>query len=125
VDVAAVLAGEDDDMPTVSEIWGAQFGPTDARVTAGQMLAEARSEARKARLTAEATLAAVQGYSVEQVLARIDEVAEAERARDETAAQRDTDLRDLIRQGQDGTLDAAEVVRRMGELLTAGTDPQG
>lgn len=36
---------EEDDMPTVTEIWSAQFGPADNRKTAGQLLAEARNGA--------------------------------------------------------------------------------
>ncbi|MBO4208697.1 hypothetical protein [Micromonospora echinofusca] len=39
------LLPKEDDMPTVSEIWGAQFGSGDSRRTAGQLLAEARNAA--------------------------------------------------------------------------------
>jgi hypothetical protein len=118
-----LLAGEDDDMVAWTDSWPGRAG---GRETAADRLAmaahgsqDARDEAKRARLTAEATLAAVQGLDTAAVLARIDEHAQAERERDEAAARRDAELADLVRQGQDGSVDAAEVVRRIGELLTA------
>lgn len=45
--------------------------------------------------------------------------AAADQARDTAEQQRDADLLALVRQGQDGTLDAADVVARIGALLTA------
>ncbi|MEU4570736.1 hypothetical protein [Micromonospora sp. NPDC023956] len=67
----------------------------------------------------DAILTAQQGADARTILARIEQLAQEERARDEAAAARDAELADLVRQGQDGTLDAAEVLRRMGELLAA------
>jgi hypothetical protein len=40
---------EGDDMPTVAEIWGAQFGRGESRRTAGELLAEARDDANAVR----------------------------------------------------------------------------
>ncbi len=65
-------------------------------------------------------LAAVAGDDVaEQVAAlaaRVEQLAAADAARD-------AELAALVQQGQDGTLDAAEVVRLIGEKLTAGHAP--
>lgn len=62
-----------------TKVWASTYGPTE---TTSSRLAEARDEARRARLTGEATLAAVKGLDTARVLARIDEVAEEERQRD-------------------------------------------
>lgn len=43
--IGLIQASKGDDMPTVSEIWGAGFGSGDNRRTAGQLLAEARNSA--------------------------------------------------------------------------------
>ncbi len=65
-------------------------------------------------------LAAVAGDDVaEQVAAlaaRVEQLAAAD-------ATRDAELAALVQQGQDGTLDAAEVVRLIGEKLTADAAP--
>lgn len=44
-EIGLIQASEGDDMPTVEEIWAAQFGPRDNRKTAGQLLAEGRNAA--------------------------------------------------------------------------------
>ncbi|MEU6204601.1 hypothetical protein ABZ814_13550 [Micromonospora musae] len=76
----------------------------------------AKTEATKARLTAEATLAAVKGLDTKAVLARINEVAHAEQ-------QRDAELADLVARYQSGQVDAVAVVDELVARLT-GT-PQG
>lgn len=77
---------------------------------------DALAEARAEKLRSEAILAAVRGLDTSAVLARINEVASQETARD-------AELRALVEQGNSGQLDAEEVVRRMGELLSADTPP--
>ena len=79
-----------------------------------------RLEQRGAELAAmlAVILGAVQGDRTETILARINEVAAAESARD-------AELRTLVEQGQSGELDAAEVVRLMGERLMVGATPTG
>lgn len=91
-------------------------------LTVGRALADGYTYSRAAlehavaaRLRDEAILAAVSGLDTEAVLTRINELAAAEAARD-------AELRDLLEQHSSGQLDAAEVVRRMGELLT-GAEP--
>ncbi|SCL43391.1 N-acetylmuramoyl-L-alanine amidase [Micromonospora pallida] len=83
------------------------------------------AELADARVREEAILAAVTGGSQAKVLEAIQ--AQGEQTRRQLAEQaateaaRDAELRALVEQGQDGTLDATEVLRRMGELLaTAG-----
>lgn len=76
------------------------------------------------RLRDEAVLAAVRDRSeTTEILSRIDqraaELRQEAAQRAEAEAQRDAELRALVEQAQDGTLDADEVLRRMGELLAA------
>lgn len=85
---------------------------------------QVRAELAAAKLRDEAILQAVQGQSADRVLARIEQLAEQEAARDQAAADRDAQLRELVERGLGGELDAAEVVQRMGELLSAGHAPQ-
>lgn len=81
-------------------------------------LARLEATTREALKTSQAALAVAQGVDTEGIKALIRETSAAE-------AQRDAELAELVRQGQSGELDATEVLRRMGELLTAGTTPQG
>jgi N-acetyl-anhydromuramyl-L-alanine amidase AmpD len=86
------------------------------------------AELAAARVRQEAILAAVAGGDQEAILTAIR--AEGERTRQQLDVQaqaeaaRDAELRALVQQGQDGTLDAETVVRRMGELLAADVVPQ-
>ncbi|MEV4521485.1 hypothetical protein AB0J77_14750 [Micromonospora tulbaghiae] len=89
-----------------TKVWSATWGPE----TAGGRLAEARDEARKARLTGEAVLAAVKGLDTKAVIARIDAVAGEERQRDEALAE-------LVRQYRSGALDAEAVVNEIAARL--------
>lgn len=91
---------EDDDMATAAEIWSAKFGPANARVTAGQLLAEARRDA------AAALAEVVKLTTLVEALAGAD-------------ARRDAELRAVLAEHGTGSLDAEEVVRRMGQLLSA------
>ncbi|SCL21516.1 peptidoglycan recognition protein family protein [Micromonospora inyonensis] len=138
--VQHALAGEDDDMPSAdevaAEVWSQPYrdynlppvdGKPAVRPTSAILLdartdaARTRAEVTALRSEVRALIDAQQGVDGRAILARLDEHAQAERERDEAAARRDADLLALVQQGQDGTLDAAEVLRRMGELLaTAG-----
>ncbi|MEV7268396.1 hypothetical protein AB0N38_33055 [Micromonospora aurantiaca] len=60
--------------------------------------------------------------AIEAAVAAAD-AADAER--DQAAAGQLRELADLVRAGQSGQLAAEEVLRRMGEVLTAGTTGQG
>lgn len=64
-----------------------------------------------------ALLAALQGLDTAAILARIDQRAEEDAARDEA-------MLELLSQHASGALDADAVVRRIGELLAAG-QPDG
>lgn len=82
----------------------------------------ARIDAQELRVAA--VLAAVADRSATtEILARVDQRAAELRAdaaqRADAEAARDAELRALVEQAQNGSLDAAEVVRRMGELLAA------
>ncbi|TDB87297.1 N-acetylmuramoyl-L-alanine amidase, partial [Micromonospora fluostatini] len=174
--VTALLAGEDDDMPTAAEVGKylmEQYKTPDGRTLAGSLDAllkpdganalgkqvtrsdtvpaarppyqnsdygdpakatqgnkewtvgyalqagveaarAALAEVRAVRAGQAAVLAAVEGLDTKAVLARIDQAA-AE------AASRDAALVELVRAGQTGQLAADEVVRRIGELLTASS----
>jgi N-acetyl-anhydromuramyl-L-alanine amidase AmpD len=63
-----------------------------------------------------ALAAAQEGLDTDAVLTRLDQHAAAEQ-------QRDTELRTLVEQGLNGTLDAADVVQRMGALLAGQPEP--
>ncbi|MCX5119206.1 hypothetical protein OG992_18635 [Micromonospora sp. NBC_00362] len=66
-----------------------------------------------------ALLGAVKGLDTSSILARIDEVAAAETARDQAAVQRDAELTELVAKAQSGELAADrfvdEVARRLNE----------
>ncbi|WP_416902768.1 N-acetylmuramoyl-L-alanine amidase [Micromonospora echinospora] len=138
--VQRALAGEDDDMPSAAEIATETLGrryrdyvsAADGSVTrpVSQILLDARTDSHRAVARVEglerrveagfrAVLDAQAGVDTDTILARIDEHAQAERERDEAGAARDAELLALVQAGQDGSVEAAEVVRRMGELLTA------
>ncbi|MFI6160401.1 hypothetical protein ACIA59_10675 [Micromonospora haikouensis] len=138
--IIAIALGDplEDDMPTPADVWSADVIPAarppynnsdygdpakpkegNKSWTAGYALQAAveasraaSAEARAARLGQEAILAAVQGLDTAAIIARIDQVAAAEQ-------QRDAELAELVRVGLGGELAADEVVRRIGELLTA------
>lgn len=76
---------------------------------------EVRQTVAEMKTTLAAILEAATGDAdTEAILARIDEVAAAE-------SERDGQLRLLVEKAQNGQLDAAEVVRRMGMLLSSPT----
>ncbi|MGC5019005.1 hypothetical protein [Micromonospora sp. DT47] len=124
----------EDDMPTLDEIRtllrqelgtvpGAVMGSPSApwvkgSISAGGAIFEIHGQAKAIRAGQAALLAAVEGVDTEQVLARIDQLAAEDQARDEQLAE-------LVRAGLAGEVAAEEVLRRMGEILTAGTTPQG
>lgn len=101
---------EDDVTP--AELFAAElYNPvTQTNARFGAFIQSINSEAYRGRLAAEAALAAVQGDSSQQILDRINELAAQE-------SQRDSELRALVEQAQNGELDAAEVVRLIGEKL--------
>lgn len=73
--------------------------------------------------TLAALLAAVQGEGTAEILSKLDQLAQAEADRAAAEQQRDADLRALVERGLSGELDAAEVVRLIGERLTGTTAP--
>lgn len=138
----AIMAGEDDDVKltdTVKLVNGAGVQYTSPTTTVEGVLASTNyyvlqtrnsvlAELADAQVRDEAILAAVTGGGQAEVLAAIR--AQGEQTRRQLADQaqaeaaRDTELRDLVQQGQDGTLDANEVVRRIGELLVSADQGQ-
>ncbi len=122
---------EDDEMATpeqvVDKLLTTKLGR--GQRTVGMQLQDAAQAAAlnkfaaESKLRDEALLAAVAGVDTATILARVNALAAelAERAEDEAA--RDAELRALVEQGLDGTDDPAEVIRRIGALLTAGTAP--
>lgn len=110
--------GEDDDV-SAAEVWAHRSTSAETGVTApAEAYLRVADVIRKVDLprieaTLAAILAAVQGADTAAILARIDEVAAAEQARD-------AELRELVERGLSGELAADEVVRLMGERLTAG-----
>jgi N-acetyl-anhydromuramyl-L-alanine amidase AmpD len=89
----------------------------------GQWTDETRADVVRLRAGQEAILAAVQGDDSAAIIARIDALAAEVTARAEAEEARHAEMLALIQQGQDGTLDAADVVARMGELLTGASPP--
>lgn len=76
---------------------------------------ELRQSVSEMKTTLAAILEAATGDTdTDAILARIDEVAAAE-------SERDSQLRLLVEKAQNGQLDADEVVRRMGMLLSTAT----
>lgn len=133
----AIVKGEDDDMPLTEQdkpIIGSAVHNTRigrSTVTIGVRLEElgkVPGELAEARLRQEAILRAVTGQDYTKVIEAIR--AEGERTRQQLAEQaaaeaaRDAELATLVRSGLDGTLDAGEVLRRMGELLAAAGQGQ-
>lgn len=126
-----------DDMPTAAQIADAVVAKLlttrlgkSTRTVAMQLQDLALAAAvRDVAARTDVVLAAV---TDDDVVARLNTLAdemrqrdEAEQARDAAAATQRADILTLIRQGQDGTLDAADVVRRIGELLTGQSPGQG
>ncbi|GHJ11227.1 hypothetical protein TPA0907_55940 [Micromonospora humidisoli] len=101
---AALLAGT----PARYQIEGEKQPRSEPNRLAEQL---ARIEA-----TAQAALGAVKGLDTSAILARIDQVAAAESARD-------AELAELVRAGQSGELAVDELLRRLGEVLTTGIAP--
>ncbi|MEU0081356.1 N-acetylmuramoyl-L-alanine amidase [Micromonospora tulbaghiae] len=153
--VTAILAGGDDmanftdKHAAVLEQLGkllpdlaAQTAYTDGRMEA---MAHGRTEVRKdlrgggqpvwlvqAVLAVRDGLAQVDGKVGAQLADDFARIEQAVAAAGEADAQRDADhaaklgeLAELVRAGQSGQLAADEVLRRMGEVLTAGTTAQG
>lgn len=132
-EVKQALSGKQEDDVSAADVWNAEWQGVDKPYKASSWLImantyaarswqeaqAAKAEATKARLTAEATLAAVKGLDTKGVLARINEVAAAEAARDQAAAQRDADLAELVRAGQSGELTAEQVLAKLRDLLPA------
>ncbi|TDC81913.1 N-acetylmuramoyl-L-alanine amidase [Micromonospora sp. KC606] len=124
-DIAAVLAGKDDDM---SEKTQTQINELHAIVTAwrsgmpktpdGRGVEPVgwriRDEQWQAKVVALLTMLSGQigGLDTAQVLARIEELAAAESARD-------AELIDLVRRGQSGELAAEQVVDELAKRLAA------
>ncbi|WP_326564565.1 N-acetylmuramoyl-L-alanine amidase [Micromonospora peucetia] len=131
--VAALLDGEqEEDMPSVTEIWAARWGSETARETAGDRLAmaahsarDALAEVRSLRTAVTALAEARPGVDTGAILTRMDALAAEERERDARAAAERAELAELVRRVDAGEIDAAEVVRLIGEQLTAATTPQG
>lgn len=116
-DVARVLSGEDD--VSAEEVFDYKIRNdyTDEDVdfrtfirSFNNSLARLEVSSREALKTGQAALAAAQGVDDEGIKALIKTTAEAEAARD-------AEVRELIVAGQNGSVEAAEVVRRIGELL--------
>lgn len=97
------LVGGRTEAEALADLWWATFR--------GNSLAVEQQALRRVEATQAAILAAAQGLDTGMILARIDQHAQAE-------ATRDTELRGLVEQGLSGQLDAAEVVRLIGERLT-------
>lgn len=136
-----------DDMPTAKEIADAVLGRKfreyvdengntvrDFRTVSDLLWATHRGVIRNGaeqKLRDEAILAAVQGLDTAAVLGRIDTLAGQITAQAGAEAARDADLRAVLEQHADGTVDAEAVVARIGQLLTGdqpdagGTPPPG
>jgi hypothetical protein len=125
---------EEIEMATPAEVWkyGAREyvdqddnGVRDSRTaldilwSTHSQAVHARSDLARVIAGQEALLVAVQGGSVEQVLAEVRRVGEDVARRGEDEIRRDAELLDLVRQWQSGQLDADAVLTRMGERLTA------
>jgi hypothetical protein len=130
-----LVTEEEDDMPTVREVWhtdgliDAPSGAADratnptwapASAIRGTLervyhlpseLRAIKTEQAAAKLREEAILAAVKGLDTKAVIAAVN-------ARASEDAARDAALRELVQAGLSGNLDAAEVVQRMGQLLS-------
>jgi hypothetical protein len=137
--VVAELSGEDtEDMPTVDEIWAKKFAEyvdengnrvRDPRTVADMLFATHGATITgwaEQRLANAAILAAVRGdadlaaikAAIQSETTRVVEELSARLTADAAAdAARDQDLRDLILAGENGEMDAAEVVRLMGQRL--------
>lgn len=83
------------------------------------------AEVRSLRTAVTALAEARPGVDTGAILTRMDALAAEERERDARAAAERAELAELVRRVDAGEIDAAEVVRLIGEQLTAATTPQG
>lgn len=141
----AIAAGEDDDMTTPAQFveilkdpavatlmralpWQYTGGGIPAGMNALGVLNETVLKIR-ALVDAVGKVDDQVGAQLTDEFARIEAAVGASSAadtkRDQAAAAQMAELTELVRAGQSGHLDATEVLRRMGEVLTAGTTPQG
>jgi hypothetical protein len=70
-----VTLGEDDDMPTVAEIWSAGFGRGENRRTAGQILVSGEAAAKRAEAKTDVILDAIKQLPGVDVMALADALA--------------------------------------------------
>lgn len=90
----------------VTKIWNMNAGSSTTPVSAIRRLNKAAEDAAAAVT------------KVDALAARVDQLANAETARDTNTAQQLSALRTLVSEHSDGTLTAEAVVERMGELLS-------
>lgn len=81
----------------------------------GDLHRDVMAELKAARKRDEAVLGAVQGLDTAAILARIDQRAAED-------AQRDSELAVLVESGLSGRLDAEDVLRQLGAILTTATE---
>ncbi|MEU5156736.1 hypothetical protein [Glycomyces sp. NPDC021274] len=98
--------------------WPARFLVASNHYYTLKRTQEILAEQKASRLREEAILAAVKGVDAKAILARIDQRATEDAARDAAAAQRDAEILALVQQVGSGQLAADEVVARIGALLT-------
>lgn len=98
--------------------WPARFLVASNHYYTLKRTQEILAEQKASRLREEAILAAVKGVDTKAILARIDQRATEDAARDAAAAQRDAAILTLVQQVGSGQLAADEVVARIGALLT-------
>jgi hypothetical protein len=67
-----------DPMPTVADIWGAEFGPDNNRVTASQLLARAAADAASAKASAAAALATTAAIAKTVNAIAVDDAGDAQ-----------------------------------------------
>jgi peptidoglycan hydrolase-like protein with peptidoglycan-binding domain len=117
----------EDDMPLsdddVRKVWAYKNASITNRDAYAHLIASngvlaVQTELNASRLREEAILAAVKGIDAKTIIARIDQRATEDAARDTAAAQRDAEILALVQQVGSGQLAADEVVTRIGELLT-------
>lgn len=139
--VVAVASGEDtEDMPTVDEIWARKFAEyvdengnrvRDQRTVADILFATHGNTITALIEQRAATAAILQAIAAPGDLTAIQDAIQAATQDAATAlaqhidataaveAARDAELRALVQAGESGELDAAEVIRLMGQKLTA------
>jgi hypothetical protein len=122
--VAAVLAGEDNDVGTLTGVQGEKFDDMHYTLTGGinnpagtgsvpfHVWAEWLTSTVKA-------LAAAQAQGDAALAAQLGQIDSKADARAVAEAQRDAELRALLEQAQSGEVSAEEVVQRLAERLAA------